>query len=510
MFWENLIPETAFMASSYFEFMSKNKDFDEYPELSRHAARIQSYFNKLAQEEDEEAVASLEFICNQLLKIASVLDFADEAGRRNLLNLLRTMWVTRSISDSHMQNVAELMKKLTSNTPEFLGEMLALVKELLADSAKTGGDEVDGLARDISQLDIGSCAAENKLKALGIVSVTLQNTTQSISTFLLEFLQSCVVPAITDASGEPEVQIAGLYCFIQYSLANLDIARQNFPVLLNIIDNEDSSEVEEMALKALFDLILLYGIEPFVTESLSQKKIINKLGAFIENYDKMDMQTTAIEGFAKVLALKPSPSPKILQALVTFYFDPHSGACHRARQCLTYFFHFYTATSAEHREQIAKTFGETFHDLVELQEDEEDATLIVPPLQIAMQFIEWILPRESNDQIDQNYNLYVEAAITLCKNALGKPTATIKLCTQVISRLPLDYPTSLPLLEDYVEVLEDLGSSIRDRSTLQAIERIKSAVQNVMVQSGPQTPVDGQSENEQGDEEGTRKSDDED
>lgn len=91
-FWQNLTAESAFLARTFFAYCQSNQlnmilD-NQMPETMRHAFLIQKYINLLS-EAAEDAKPEIEFIIEQLLRIAAGLDFGDETGRRKMFNLLR-------------------------------------------------------------------------------------------------------------------------------------------------------------------------------------------------------------------------------------------------------------------------------------------------------------------------------------------------------------------------------------------------------------------------------------
>jgi len=62
------------------------------PEVTRLAFCIQNYNNLLSQSlDDEHATVKYEFVLEQLLIIATMLDYGDEGGRHQMNNLLRKL-----------------------------------------------------------------------------------------------------------------------------------------------------------------------------------------------------------------------------------------------------------------------------------------------------------------------------------------------------------------------------------------------------------------------------------
>lgn len=90
-FWENLTPETVFLMRAYYQFCVDCKDGrvrdDVFPEVLEHTERLQKYITIMLNAEDA-TFASYEFIVAELLKIALLLDYSDEAGRRTTFAVL--------------------------------------------------------------------------------------------------------------------------------------------------------------------------------------------------------------------------------------------------------------------------------------------------------------------------------------------------------------------------------------------------------------------------------------
>lgn len=494
-YWNNLTAETALFARVYIENAIEKQltldDREVIPEVSRHASRIQNYFNKLASgEENEEQVISMEYICVQLLKIACSLDFSDEAGRRNLFNLLRSILLTRNIVDTHIQHIAELMKKLSINERDYIRVFMEIASEILdqissstQNTPMAGGDEINELATDIKKLNIVNSNEKQKrlvAKSLSIISVMLQNSPRiklAEFPFLTSFLQDQVLEAIV---GEDEtLQLVGLFCLVQYCLADKDLAVQNFSLIFNLSNEGNSDEVRSLTLRAIFDLALLYGLDAFETTDLPVQKMIHKLGSQIENFNDIKLQTIAAEGFSKILAIRPKIMNNVLAALVMVYFDPQSSSNDRLRQSLSFFFAAFCSKDNERKASMAKIFADAFLDLVELQEG-EDVSSVISPLQIGLQFIEWIFP---SDGTLENYDMILDMAMSMLKDVNGRPATHMKAVIQVLARFPLDLPVDLAKLEEYIEFIEDVVPNVRDKATLSLIEKLRTSSQELLTRS---------------------------
>lgn len=100
--WEDLLPEVALILAVYCESKSADNNSEAIdtliPEITSHVSRIERYA-KLASdpvlleegmtEEDAEiSKVGYEFVLGCLLRIAMVLDYGDEVGRRNMFGFL--------------------------------------------------------------------------------------------------------------------------------------------------------------------------------------------------------------------------------------------------------------------------------------------------------------------------------------------------------------------------------------------------------------------------------------
>lgn len=149
-FWDDLTPESVFIARSFNDFCKYegNGQFEalveeKMPEVTKLAFFLQRYINSLVgsllrnsqeNEGEEEDTHEQEFIVEQLLHIAKTLDYSDEVGRRKMFGLLRETLAIPNLSDEVTELVTDVLRDVcgleASGEREFCGIVLEAVAEI--------------------------------------------------------------------------------------------------------------------------------------------------------------------------------------------------------------------------------------------------------------------------------------------------------------------------------------------------------------------------------------------
>ena len=149
-FWDDLTPESVFIARSFNDFCKYegNGQFEglveeKMPEVTKLAFFLQRYINSLVDsllrnsqgnEGEEEDTHEQEFIVEQLLHIAKTLDYSDEVGRRKMFGLLRETLAIPNLSDEVTELVTDVLRDVcgleASGEREFCGIVLEAVAEI--------------------------------------------------------------------------------------------------------------------------------------------------------------------------------------------------------------------------------------------------------------------------------------------------------------------------------------------------------------------------------------------
>lgn len=259
-FWENLTPESTFMARSFNDFCKQEGEGkfeilieEKMPEVTKLAFFLQRYINDLVDvlhsndtsNEGEEDTVEQEFVVEQLLQIAKTLDYSDEVGRRKMFALLRESLAVAELPDDITKLVVDVLRDVcgveVSGERDFCGVVLEAVAEvhdtILADEAvpENENESFHSARSDISDstptkdsqrpskaIGNDSDGEEDEAKAireimvnmkcLHIAQCMLQNVEGSLQNnlHLVTMLNNLVVPAVR--SHEAPIRERGLLC----------------------------------------------------------------------------------------------------------------------------------------------------------------------------------------------------------------------------------------------------------------------------------------------------------
>jgi len=145
-FWDSLSAESAFLARSFFQFCYQTENVrqleEKLPEVTRLAFYIQKYTNACFENTDEDEKQELEFVIEQLLQIALIMDFGDEVGRRKMFSLLRSILVLPELPDGLTERIIEIIRKITTSERDFSQIIMEAVYDL-HDILNEGEEEQD-------------------------------------------------------------------------------------------------------------------------------------------------------------------------------------------------------------------------------------------------------------------------------------------------------------------------------------------------------------------------------
>ncbi|KAF9188617.1 hypothetical protein BGZ51_000480 [Haplosporangium sp. Z 767] len=478
VFWLNLSVESAFLVRAYAEFCRSKDDDIQFekavPEVTRHAFYIQKYSN-LMQEADEDDRPEAEFIVTQLLMIAKLLDYADENGRRKMFNLLREMLMLDDIPDKHLDCIVETMGKISLNEKDFTRIIIEIIsdirtgideQEFLRNPEATDDDEdsPDDLTMDLTDTprkrkrsmsrrrsavaideppsDIDAMLI--RIRCLTITKFLLERSTEPLkeNSYMYGLLNELVIPAL--ARNEEVMQELGLHCLGLICVLDQNLAQSNMELFLTCIFAENAnSQLQTLALKIAFDLILTYGMTAMSTH-ISEERIIQDLTKCLES-PIAGIQAVAAEGIAKLMLTKLLKNAQILRTLIVLYFDPETSDNNHLRQCLSYFLQVYFHSSHDNQITLSEIFVPILIHLLQMYRD--DRRDMPTPPNIAQQLLEWCEPRrvlganpENGGPVDSNidFGLQANIAIEIVKAMFTEPASIRKFLPNVLYKIRLD------------------------------------------------------------------------
>lgn len=157
-------------------------------------------------------------------------------------------------------------------------------------------------------------------------------------------------------------------------------SKKHLQLLIEVLNN-DQPDLVLIAIKSLFDILLIYGklfikeeqeknemkvvvpgtneehslIELNPTNVPSISSIFQLLKKFLHDED-IEFQTIAVEGFTKLLFNNVIKDPSIFNDIVLLFFDPSSEDAIVMRQCLSLFFPVYSFSSYQNQLFIQSQF----------------------------------------------------------------------------------------------------------------------------------------------------------
>ncbi|KAG5180157.1 nuclear condensing complex subunit [Tribonema minus] len=386
-FAEGLTPESALFARVQAEVVTADAALSAADREERlgtilpETPHLCAFVEAVAQQDGlQESLGQL-FILQQMLKMARMVDFSEEAGRHRLVTLLRALLLD-PFSPSDLVEVA--MRALASANPS-KGEFVRVVAELISDLSESPNEseslndsddapdsEEDGGVRG-PDADGGEEEEERRVmrqvRSLEMVTVLLEHTTRTLADGTLASLDMVILPAVRSPHGAPvqdmvilpavrsphgAVREYGLAALGKYALLGEEAARANRLLLVAVAGNTAEElpvrgnalqTVQDLALifgDAVLDLALVFGDVVLAPDGGAALRLIARMlsaAATVagdapddDNFNDAEeevnpaMAAIAAEGCAKLLFARRVADPALLARLLAMYFTPGSPA----------------------------------------------------------------------------------------------------------------------------------------------------------------------------------------
>lgn len=540
---ERILPETAIFADYLFGFLKNITVLEE--EEKSDFARV-------------EAVMTQEFIGQQLIHLVSCLDTAEEGGRKHILSVLQEILVQPSTptsltslltekllsilndDDRRIQVVAEIISEVrepivTVDAPADIAEVrsqqvkLAGIKVQLIETKQALEECISSqdFARaselkekllkledlkaelikeaeqpELKEMRVEKNDPETMLKCLTMCFELLKQmcVSKGIGPTMNGIIESLIFPSI--ANVHPAVRNMAVLCLGCCALQNQDFASQHLALLLQI-SQIDEVKVKINALKAVFDLLLSFGIEFFKPKESSapehesdcsnkgdyepndeeeKKKTedaesdpVNSILTLLSNFldsEISELRTEAAEGFAKLLYSGRLISSKLLSHLILLWYNPVTEEDTRLRHCLGVFFPMYAFADRINQECFADAFLPTLVTLFDAPGSSPLAEVDianVAELLVDLTRSSGLSHPEKNQF--QEFTAHDNMAVRICHQILKDPSAPdVRVYAKALSSLEYSKSTSQELLSLLDECLEE----IKDKVCRNALEKAKN------------------------------------
>ncbi|NWX18747.1 CND3 protein, partial [Aegotheles bennettii] len=534
------------------------------PEPAIYADYLLSYLQNMPvlseeQREDFDCFENLmtkEFIGQQLILIIGCMDTTEEGGRKHLLVTLQKILILPAIStalasplvekllgivkdgDQRIQIIAEIISEvrdpiITVDQPVDVAEIrkrelklagikvkLLEAKEALQECIKLQDFNTasvlkekiteleltkNNLIKEAEQPEIKEMLVEKNdpetlLKCLTICHELLKimSLSKGIGPTINEIIQSLILPGVT--SVHPAVRNTAVLCLGCCALHNKEFARQHLPLLLQA-SQIDNIKVKLSALKAIFDQLILFGIEPFKArrdndsqsedvhigtenceeeskrleeeeEVATTQSLLQFLSGFLDS-EFSELRTEAAEGIAKLMFSGRLISAKLLSRLVLLWYNPVTEDDTRLRHCLGVFFPLFAYANRYNQEFFEEAYLPTLQTLLNAPVTSPLAEIDVgnvSELLVDLTRPSGLKPQSKNSQDYQELTVHDSLAMKICNEILMNPaTPDVRIYAKALNSLELSSSSTENLLVLLNEILE----KVKDKHCQRAIERIK-------------------------------------
>ncbi|XP_062991404.1 condensin complex subunit 3 [Elgaria multicarinata webbii] len=530
------------------------------PEPAVYAEYLLSYLQNmpvLSQEEKEdmasvEHLMTKEFIGQQLIFMIDCMDTTEEGGRKRLVTVLQEVLMIPTTStslvpplmenllrilkddDRRIQIVAEIISEVREavitvedlpDATEIRKQQLKLaeikVKLMEAKDAlekcvalqdfshalllKERIVELEGIKKDLlkeaeepqpKEICTEKNDPETLLKCLMMCNELLKQLSLSkgLGPTMDGIIESLIIPGITNI--HPTVRNMAVLCLGCCGLQSKDFASQHLALLLQALQI-DEMKVKLSALKAVFDQLMMFGIEPFkakkgndsqsengenenevVTreteeETATTHNLLQLLSGFLDS-EFSELRTESAEGLAKLIFSGRLISAKLLSRLVLLWYNPLTEEDTRLRHSLGVFFPLFAYSNRANQECFEEAFLSTLQILFNAPASSPLSEVDIT--NVAELFVDLTRPsglnqRTKNSQCYQGLTVHDNLAMKICNEMLMDPSAPdVRIYAKALSSLELNKDCSKDLLVLLDEVLE----KVKDKMCLRIIEKVKT------------------------------------
>nr|XP_020457770.1 condensin complex subunit 3 isoform X1 [Monopterus albus] len=538
---EQVLPDAATYAAYLYGYLKS------VPELSEE---------QRSDIDQVELVITKKFISQQLIHLTGCLDTNEEGGRKCLLAVLQEMLafpqtpfslvslLTEKLltlipdDQRRIQTVAEIISDVKEPIMEASQPVdekesrrqqvqLAEVKVRILEAKQTLEDCITAqefsraaeLKDDIAELEnhrnqiiqeiaASSQPADKEIRTEKNDPETLQrcltmcaqllkemNIKMQIGPTISTLMSSLILPSIANA--HPDVRNIAVVCLGTCALHSREMAKTHMVLLLQIAQL-DEVKIRISALRAIIDLLLLFGFQllskPAATQTalpsqspdrqeegapLAEEKgdgsedtaqsILVMLSEFLDS-EVSELRTAAAEGLAKLTYNSRMSSSKMFSRLVLLWYNPVTEDDTLLRHCLGVFFQLYARESRAHQEVIEESFLPTIQTVM-------NAPVTSPLAEVDINnvvelFVELtrpsalIKPSPNTEVCVHDY-----LAVRMCGEMMKDPKAPeVRLYAKTLSNLELSRDETIR--KDLHILLQELVQVVKDRFCLRALEKM--------------------------------------
>ncbi|XP_050803395.1 condensin complex subunit 3 isoform X2 [Gopherus flavomarginatus] len=533
-------------------------------EPATYADYLSSYLQNMPvlseeQREDFSCIENLltkEFIGQQLILIIGCMDTTEEGGRKRLLAVLQEILILPTTStslisslverllsilkddDRRIHTVAEIISEVrepivTVDTPVDAAEIrkqqlkLAEIKVKLLETKEALEEcitlqdfnralvlkekirELECIKSDliketeqpeIKEMRVEKNDPETLLKCLLMCYELLKQMALSkeIGPTMNGIIESLILPGITNV--HPAVRNMAVLCLGCCALQNKDFASRHLALLLQVLQIDDI-KVKRSALKAVFDQLMLFGIETFKAkkddshseetdirnrdceeeetkikeleeETATVHNLLQLLSSFLDS-EFSELRTEAAEGLAKLMFSGRLISAKLLSRLILLWYNPVTEEDTQLRHCLGVFFPLFAYANRTNQECFEEAVLPTLRTLFNAPASSPLAEVDianVSELLVDLTRPSGLNPQAKKSQDYQDLTVHDSLAVKICNEILIDPAAPdVRIYAKALSSLEL----SKYFTKDLLVLLDEILEKVKDKLCQRVIGKFK-------------------------------------
>uniref|UniRef100_A0A8C3GHV7 Non-SMC condensin I complex subunit G n=1 Tax=Cairina moschata TaxID=8855 RepID=A0A8C3GHV7_CAIMO len=352
---------------------------------------------------------------------------------------------------------------------------------------------------EIKEMRVEKNDPETLLKCLLMCCELLKmiSLSKGIGPTINELIESLILPGIADV--HPAVRNMAVLCLGCCGLQSKEFARKHLALLLQVLQ-VDNIKIKLSALKAVFDQLMLFGIEPFKArpddecqsedvqsgnenceeeskttekeeETATIQSFLQLLSSFLDS-EFSELRTEAAEGIAKLMFSGRLNSAKLLSRLVLLWYNPVTEEDTQLRHCLGVFFPLFAYANRSNQECFEEAYLPTLRTLLNAPAASplaEVDTSNVSELLVDLTRPSGLNPKVKKSLDYQDFTVHDSLALKICNEILTDPTAPdVRIYAKALSMLELSSST-----ENLLILLDEILEEVKDKLCQRAIEKIK-------------------------------------
>ncbi|XP_058049322.1 condensin complex subunit 3 isoform X1 [Ahaetulla prasina] len=545
LYWKALCEHLKFKGEEFLE--------EVLPEPAIYADYLLGYFQSIpvfSQEEKEdlaciEQLMTKEFIGQQLILMIGCMDITEEGGRKRMLSVLQKILMIPTTSASLVSHLMEKLLCLLKDDDgriQMVAEIISEARETIMtidkqqDASEIRKQELklaeikvklmeakDILEKCIAMQDFSHASVlkeriielesiksgllkeaeesktkeicveksdpETLLKCLMMCNQLLKQISFSkgLGPTLDGIIESLIIPGITNI--HPAVRNMAVLCLGCCGLQSKEFASQRLTLLLQVLQI-DEMKVKLSALKALFDQVMIFGIEPFKDrkvqtgneekesektketeeETATTHNLLHLLSGFLDS-EFSELRTEAAEGLVKLIFSGRLISAKLLSRLVLLWYNPVTEEDTRLRHALGVFFPLFAYSNRTNQECFEETFIPTLQILFNAPASSPLSEVDVA--NVAELLVDLTRPSGLNQHVQncQGLTVHDNLALKICNEILTDPNVPdVRIYAKALCSLEF----SKDFTNDLMDLFEDILVTVKDKMSLKMVEKVKN------------------------------------